>query len=62
MTAWAAGADDARGYTPRAGPMVLFQDSCISDSNRPHVCDPSWLNLVRTVGADLEVRVAEVVG
>jgi hypothetical protein len=23
------------GYTPRAGPMVVFQDSCISDSKRP---------------------------
>jgi LacI family transcriptional regulator len=22
-------------------PMVVFQDSCISDSNRPHECEPS---------------------
>jgi hypothetical protein len=28
-------------YRPSAGPVVVFQDSCISDSNRPHECEPS---------------------
>ena len=31
----------ASRYTPRAGPIVAFHDSCISDSNRPHVWEPS---------------------
>jgi hypothetical protein len=28
-------------YAPSAGPMVVFQDSCISDSNSPQVWEPS---------------------
>ena len=29
------------GYTPRSDPMVVFQDSCISDSTRPQAWEPS---------------------
>lgn len=29
------------GQAPSAGPTVVNQDSCISDSNSPQVCDPS---------------------
>jgi hypothetical protein len=27
-------------FTPSAGPIVLFHESCISDSKRPHECEP----------------------
>ena len=41
MAAGHGRADHEDGYAPSAGPMVVFQDSCISDSKRPHVWEPS---------------------
>ena len=41
MATVAGRTDENGGYTPSAGPMVVFQDSCISDSNNPQEWEPS---------------------